>query len=181
MAQFVAFDNKVEVNGQIILATIAGAGEGIHQLLASKGISRVDPQQWYPQQVWLDVLYDISTGVGGSRGPIFDLVSIGMQIPLHARWPDGVDSVETALISINEAYHMNHRNGEIGYYRAERVADKHIIVEAGNPYPSDFDYGIVYGLAKRFLPHGTYFKVVRADRPSRLYGDDHCVYHVIWD
>jgi hypothetical protein len=49
-----------------------------------------------------------------------------------------------------------------------------------NPYPSDFDYGIIYGFVRRFLPKGSDFVVQRKESPCRQKGDDMCIYDVTW-
>lgn len=172
MAQYLAFDPNVEVSGAAMLATIRGMGKDITPMLEAHGFTNVQPDAWYPQQSWLDVLREISA--------LSDLVSIGMWIPETAVWPPEVDSIESALKSIDVAYHMNHRNGEIGHYQAEIVDDGHIRITCHNPYPSDFDYGIIYATAHKFLPEGMTFTVIRADSPCRLKGDDMCIYDVTW-
>ena len=179
MAQFTALDPGVEVSGAAILSTIVGLENDVTPLLEKYGITRVEPDAWYLQQHWLDILKAISEG-RGSRGPVMDLVSIGMRIPDHALWPPDVDSIESALFSIDIAYQMNHRGGRIGSYGAERTGDKHIRMVCDNPYPSDFDYGIIYRTTQKFLPEKQMFIVERADTPSRLKGDDRCIYNVTW-
>lgn len=174
MAQYVAFDESVEVNGQTILATLAGVGEAVRPILDKHGLGSLQPDQWYPQQAWLDVLRDIH------EGNFLNLVGIGMKIPENAKFPPDIDSVESALRLLDTAYHMNHRNGEIGHYRYQPVGDHAIDVICDNPYPSDFDYGIIYGLVKRFRPTGSDFKVVREGAPCRKKGDERCIYHVTW-
>jgi hypothetical protein len=81
---------------------------------------------------------------------------------------------------MNDGYHLNHRGGEIGNYFTEILSENHIRVTAENPYPSDFDYGLVWGVAKAFCPQGTFVKVVRAESPCRLKGNDRCIYDITW-
>ena len=62
----------------------------------------------------------------------------------------------------------------IGHYRFERRGDKERAVIAKNPYPCDFDFGIVTGDVARFAPQG---RVVHDDRsPCRKKGADACTY-----
>ena len=63
------------------------------------------------------------------------LVSIGMKIPETAVFPPGIDSIESGLNSIDVAYHMNYRGGEIGVYQATTVSERQIDVLCRNPYP----------------------------------------------
>lgn len=175
MAEYIAFDLNVEVNGQTILSTLDGVGDTVQPILKKHRLSNLQPDEWYPQQAWLDVLKEVHDG------NFLNLVGIGMKIPENAKFPPEINSIDSALKLLDTAYHMNHRNGEIGHYRYQPVGDHAIDVICENPYPSDFDYGIIYGLVKRFRPDGTHFKVVRQDTPCRLKGDDQCIYHVTWE
>ena len=74
---------------------------------------------------------------------MLDLVSIGMKIPETAVFPPEIDSIDSGLNSIDVAYHMNHRGGEIGVYQATTVSKQQIDVLCRNPYPDYFDYGII--------------------------------------
>jgi hypothetical protein len=105
-----------------------------------------------------------------------------MHVPNDAPFPPGIDSIETALTALNEAYQMNHRGGDIGSYESEVVGPHHIKVVCRNPYPSDFDYGLLYGLVRRFRPAGVAFRVIVDEQaPSRKKGADSCTYHIYWD
>jgi hypothetical protein len=179
MPHFEALSPNVEVIGRAILATIAGLEKDIHPLLEEHGISEIHPNDWYPQQLWLDVLEAISEG-WGSRGAIMDLVSVGMRIPDNVLWPPEVDNVEAALFSIDVAYKMNHRGGEIGSYAAQKAEGRHIRMTCDNPYPSDMDYGIIYRTTQKFLARGQHFSVERLPSPCRNNGDDRCIYDIIW-
>lgn len=175
MAEYVALDPDVEVLAQAIQACIEGLGEDATSVLRMNGIDKVEPDHWYKQQAWLTALKTLNdTGV-------FNMVAVGMKIPESAVFPPDINSIESALAAIDVAYHMNHRNGEIGHYKYETVGPKHARLVCDNPYPSDMDYGIIYGMTRRFAPPGTQFTVVRADSPSRLKGDDKCIYDVTWD
>ncbi len=178
MAQFVAFDPDVEVSGAAILSFVEAMSENILPVLARYGIRNPRPDSWHPQQAWLDAFRDVAEGDFGAR---LDLVSIGMRIPESAIWPPEVRTIEDALYSIDVAYHMNHRNGEIGCYRATQVGAREIEVFCENPYPCDFDYGIIYGTARLYLPSNNNLVVInRDDLPCRNQGADSCTYSVRW-
>ncbi len=179
MTQFRAFSSGVEVNGETVLSVVAGlkkVQETSLKILADNGIVDPQPGQWYPQQAWLNAFKSISNGMGPAA-----LRAIGQQIPVNAQWPPDVDTVEKALASIDVAYHMNHRGGEIGFYHFESVGYRSGKMTCQNPYPSDFDLGIIEATARRFAPEGTY-PVVRLDEmaPSRKKGGDACTYWVSW-
>jgi len=116
-----------------------------------------------------------------SVNAMMDLVAIGMKIPETAVFPPGINSIEIALNVLNDAYHMNHRNGEIGSYDAVKVGEQHYKMVCRNPYPTDFDYGIIYGLVRRFCPLNTRFTVtVDETAPNRQKGADSTTYIVTW-
>jgi len=178
MAQFIAFDPNVEVNGTTILSVTAGMGEVAYPVLVANGLRNVARDEWYPQQAWLNVFKEIAR----VDGNLLDLVSIGMAIPQNAIFPQEIDSIESALRSIDVAYHMNHRGGEIGHYHVQVVSDKQIDMVCENPYPCDFDYGIIYSMSRRFCPPSMYARVYHDESsPCRKHGGDSCTYHVIWE
>ncbi len=179
MAQFIAFDPNVEVSGAVILSFIAALEDDARALLREYGITHVTPTSWHHQQTWLDAFRAISEG---DLGRLFDLVKVGTQIPRHAHWPPDIQTAEEALQSINEAYHMNHRGGEIGYYKAVPLEGGGVKMVCENPYPCDFDYGLLYGVAKLYLPKETHVIVEHdPDGPCRKDGDDACIYHISWE
>lgn len=49
---------------------------------------------------------------------------------------------------------MNHRNGEIGYYKLISINLKAntAIMNCKNPYPCNFDRGIITTMARKFRP-----------------------------
>jgi hypothetical protein len=178
MAQFIAFDPKVEAIGQAVMASLAGMGEAAKPFLKAHGLDDIQLAQWYLQQNWLDFLKDLADK---KINAMPDMVSIGLKIPENALFPPEINSIPTALTALDVAYHMNHRNGEIGHYRAEVIGDSAIDMVCENPYPCDFDYGIIYGMVRRFRPTGVPFTVRHDDEaPCRKKGGDSCTYHVTW-
>jgi hypothetical protein len=181
MAQFVAFDPHVEVIGIAILAVTEGMTQEAdiaHAVMAAHGLDPVVPDQWYSQQEWLYVLKEIAEGANNA---MFNLVSIGMKIPENALFPPGIDSAIAALQSIDVAYHMNHRGGEIGNYKTTVIDDRNVDFLCENPYPDDFDYGIIYGMARRFCPPNLIFSVYHDNEaPCRKKGANSCTYHVVF-
>lgn len=179
MAQFTAFAEGVEVNGETVLSVVNGMGPyksmGL-KILAAHGIKDPKPGEWYSQQAWLDSFKQISENIG--RGT---LLAIGKSIPDSAQWPPHVDSLEKALTSIDVAYHMNHRGGEIGYYRYESTGPRSGKMECRNPYPSDFDQGIIIATAMKFAPAGV-SPLVKLDESasSRKQGADSCTFLIVW-
>lgn len=182
MAQFVSFDPAVKVIGQSILlfanAMDFGKEERI-EILEKHGLVNLDPTQWYDLQKWLDAFKELSEGMWAST-----LFIIGKEIPGNAKFPPQIDSIEKALYSINIAYHMNHSQGNIGIYDVtmfDAVQRKAEMV-CRNPYPSDFDRGILAAMAERFKPADSIATEVTLDlsKESRLNGADSCTYLISW-
>jgi hypothetical protein len=179
MAQFKAFSPDVEVNGAAILSVLEGCPAktmGI-MILASNGIDDPKPGHWYSQQAWLNAFKEISDKIGAST-----LFSIGQKIPENALFPPGLNSLIGALGSIDVAYHMNHQGGEIGHYKFVKIGEKSAKMVCNNPYPCDFDLGIITAMSKRFKPEKAMFVDVKHDDTCscRKKGDDSCTYAITW-
>jgi len=180
MAQFKAFAPGVEVNGETVLSVVAGVpgSESMaRQILASCGIVDPQPGKWYPQQAWLDAFKKLAEEVGPRT-----LQNIGKAVPENAQWPPQVTSIETALPSIDMAYHMNHRGGDIGTYGYQKAGARGAKMVCRNPYPCEFDRGIIMSVAKRFKPADAAAVNTSHDdtQPCRSKGADSCTYIVEW-
>jgi len=148
----------------------------------------IDRQAWYPQKEWLEAFEDISTTVGFRA-----TYQIGQFIPRHAVFPPSVTDINSGIASIDIAYHMNHRkNGKvmfdpatgqklsgIGNYGSTPVpGERKIVSVCENPYPCDFDRGILSAMAVRFE---RYARVVHDDGAScRKSGASSCTYTIAW-
>lgn len=178
MAQYQAFDENVEVNGRTVLSVVDGVSAAFEgsalEILAENGIVDPDPNEWYPQQAWLDAFAEIDASIGETT-----LEQIGKSIPDNAEWPEEADSVVDGLNTINRAYQANHRGGTIGYYDATPVDETTVHVECQNPYPCAFDTGIIASVADEFVERG--FPSVReVGDECRADGGDTCQYEVSW-
>lgn len=179
MAQFRAFAGGVQVNGQTVLSVVKGMGAFAQtgsEILARHGIKSPDPTGWYPQQAWLDAFQEISKSIGPRT-----LLQIGMSIPASAKFPPGIDTVEKALASLDVAYHMNHRGGEIGHLTFTKTGERKGTMECRNPFPCDFDSGLIQAVVKRFAPAGSLPKVTHdPSKPCRAKQDDSCTFLISW-
>jgi hypothetical protein len=176
MAQFKAFDSQVEVNGETVLSIIDGMGafRSIgEKILATNGIDNPKPGQWYRQQAWLDAFKTIAEKVGEST-----LYEIGKKIPENAQFPPEIDSVEKGLSAIDIAYHMNHRKGEIGHYSFSSTGARTGLMVCDNPYPTEFDRGIIEAMAMKFVPYVD-VRVVPS-RSTRRTGGNTDNYSIAW-
>ena len=138
------------MDGRTVLAVSSGmlVGAVARELLESCGLSSIQPAEWYSQQAWLDVYRKIHDYLGPDT-----LYSIGRRFPYSAQFPDEqMFDVPSALQSIDVAYHHAHRGGEIGEYKYVEVGLDHYEIRCNNPYPNQFDIGIIASLVERF--HG---------------------------
>ena len=181
MTEYYAFGPDAEVLGQAMLAFVNSTrSETIHPLLEYHQLLDIEPDAWYPQQVWLDVFSDLAN----SGNAMFDLVSVGMQmiravdIPMEMRDL----SFSQVVMYVVDAVNAFNRGDDAGVISCERVDPSHIRIIACMPYPDDFLYGTFYGVAQEFLPLSSNFSVHYDDKiPCRERGGEATVIHVIWD
>ena len=194
MAQFRAFNKNVEVNGQTVLSVVEGMGAFRSQafrILKDHGIDTPVPDKWYSQQAWLDAFKEINDKIGDNT-----LQSIGKSIPENAQFPPEIDNIHKALAAIDIAYHMNHRlDGKvmfdpttgkltegIGHYQYEKIDDRNGKMVCHNPYPSEFDRGIIMSMARKFKPADARDVKVELDpdKPTRRKSGDSCTFIIAW-
>ena len=177
MAQFVAFAPGVEVSGQSGLSIIEGMAMVkplTLEILKEHGLDNIDKDKWYPQQAWLNVYKAIFKRFGPST-----LYQIGSKVPENAIFPPDIDSLEKGLNSIDVAYHLNHRGGDIGYYKLTSFGKNEAVMFCEDPYPCDFDRGIINTIVRRFIGTGSTFIVSHATQGGcRKDGGDSCSYTI---
>lgn len=178
-----AFDPNTEVSGQAMLALIECVViKDIAPILLKHNIDRntLQAEAWHPLQQWLDVLSDIQNEPGFQS--TLNLIDIGRTFAQTAYLPDNINTLEDALIATNDTYQLNHRGGYAGEYSIIIMGPGHLQVIDHTPYPEDFTYGMIYGLAQRFRPPGVYPIVQHADdQPCRKRGDDSCTFDITWE
>ena len=198
--QFKAFEPGIDVYGSSIDAIVEAfklfpsivmkrlVSHGIGEI---KGRNEVQIQRdaWYSQASWLAAFENIAKTVG-SRA----LFQIGQHVPKYAVFPPTVTDVHRGIASIDVAYHMNHRKagqvmfdpatghkiGGIGSYgyASDGPTARKIVSVCENPYPCDFDRGILTTIATRFERNA---RVAHDERsPCRNNGADSCTYVVSW-
>jgi hypothetical protein len=179
MAEYVALSPDVEVLGQSALAVIHAintiGAKGI-DILKKYNMYPIEPDRWYNQQDYLNVYEEINDL------NLMNMVAIGMRVPDEAEFPPDIQTVEDALKLLDVAYKMNHRGGDIGEYAYERTGERSAKLVCRNPYPSDFDYGLIYRLVQKYRPDDSEVILVELDfnAPSRKDGADSCTYRVQW-
>lgn len=179
MAQFIAFAPNTEVVGHGILVLVEGLGAFSPMavaILAEQGISNVQADGWYPLQPYLDAYRQIAEKVGPTT-----LKLIGKKVPEVVLWPPQINSVEAALNSIDIAYHMNNRGGEIGSYKFTKTGERTGKMVCHNPYPCPFDIGLIEATAKKFAPARGRVKVTHDDTQGcRSKGGETCTLLISW-
>ena len=78
-------------------------------------------------------------------------------------------------------YHMNHRGGEIGSYTLTQIESNRAVMVCNNPYPCDFDRGILVSSVRGFA--GTTTLVTEkhdASQGCRKLGGESCTYILEW-
>jgi hypothetical protein len=177
MAEYKPLDDGVEVNGQTVFSVIHAFPDALQargeRILADHGIEEPEEDEWYDQEDWLSAFGELRESMGEAT-----LENIGKMIPKSAEWPPGTESIVGGIESIDTAYHMNHRGGEIGNYSAEQADDSRIRVVCDNPYPCAFDRGILKGVVNEFGTSRA--KVEEIGGGCREEGADQCTYEVTW-
>lgn len=180
MAQYKAFSSGVEVNGETVMAIVDGLGifkNTALKILEENGISNPVKGSWYLQQAWLNSFKEIAETIGQRT-----LMEIGTKIPDNAIFPSGIENIEKALAAIDIAYHLNHRGGEIGSYKFEKLGEGTVKITCNNPYPCNFDKGIIFAMANKYKPENVFVNLDHVETaPCRNKGDDSCTYIVKWD
>jgi hypothetical protein len=173
---------EVEVLGQSIMAMIGGMEllkARALKILADNGIPKLEPQGWYPMSNAVIAIRSIEEKIG----PV-TMRAVGRKIPEHAKFPPDIRTLEDALRSLDTAYQMNHRKQvgrSIGGYRFESAGARGGRMICDNPYPCNFDHGIIEALCERFRPKDAIWVRVEHDpQGCRHKGDDACAYNISW-
>lgn len=195
MAQFIAFNQEVEVDGGTTLAvanSMKRGREGRIAILEKHFGTSPEVGKWYHQQAWLNAFKEIADTLGD-----MNLFLIGTAIIENAQFPP-MKGLEDALRSIDVAYHMNHRLGGkvmfnpqtgemlegIGHYSliSFDANTRKAVMCCNNPYPSKFDEGIITEVTRRFKPADSINFEVKIDisKERRTQGADSCTYLISW-
>ena len=181
MAEFVGFDPIVQVSGEAVSAVVHGMGGATWKALEILAEHNIHNPKWEDVVSATELVERLPgdfrnlwtrhalTPSGGRfrRTPSFRRVST----PSRRR-----------CRSINIAYHMNHRGGEIGTYGFQSTGPRSATMVCRNPYPCAFDRGIIEAMAARFKPDDSVAVSVQHDdsAPCRRHGADSCTYLVTW-
>ncbi len=177
---FRAFDPAVKVRGEAVLSFLDVLGDqrllGL-EILQENGIPEPQKGEWYFQQSWLNAFSEIANRVGNQA-----LFNIGLRVVETALWPQDIHDVHSSLSSIDQAFQMNHQGGRIGHYLYTRTGEQEGTMVCDNPYPDEFDRGIIYGTICHFGFCDTRNVQVRIDqaKPIRSRGGLSTTYFMNW-
>ena len=196
MAEYIQFEENVEANGSAaMIFLLSGAIGQDHRkaLLKKHGIAEdIKLDAWYDLQSILNAYKELAENIGE-----MNLFLVGKAVMEQAEFPP-MDGLESALRSIDVAYHMNHRkNGKvmfdpangmmtegIGHYTVTKFDGdrKEAEMECHTPYPSKFEEGLITQVVRRFKPAGSLRSRVVLDetKTTRRNGGDRCTFKIQW-
>lgn len=154
--------------------------ERIEQHLEKLGMTDIDPNEWYPKQMYVDLWNEI---LSSSNSAMFDLIDAGMTIAQTA-WPPEADDLpfEEIVSAWGAAFDTVNRGTDRGYIREEKLGAQHWALHIRTPDPDDLNYGVVYGVCRRFLPPGTIFTVWYDEETTRRdEGGEETIIHLSWE
>ncbi|MBW5449307.1 EAL domain-containing protein [Cohnella sp. CFH 77786] len=171
----------IEICGGAVMSFLNGAGRYrpvVLRFLEEGGFGRPEPNGWYPLPDFLAVLGGISEQLGTEA-----LHRIGREIPETAVFPPDIGNLVGALASIDKAYYMNHRGvqtGQIGHYLFAATSDRSGVMVCDNPYPCDFDLGIIEAMAGKFKEPASQVRIVHDVNGCRKRNGSSCTYRIVW-
>ncbi len=193
MAQYQAFENGITTNA--IAPFLQGGFIASNQkttILSKHGIDHLELGKDYDLQSFLNAFKELGENIGE-----MNLFLIGKSVMSETEFPPMKDLKE-ALLSIDVAYHMNHKkNGKvmfdpttgtmtegIGHYELVRFDEenKEAIMVCHTPYPSKFEEGILVQITRTFKPEGSLIPKVELDttKETRRNGGDRCTFRITW-
>ncbi len=193
--QYIPFQSDVQILGNAIESTIANVGPfralTIEAMVKTgacpPGTKQLEPQRWYSHKGYLTALRLCAERFGETM-----LNKAGAEVIRNAVFPRSVTNIHAAFAALDAVFHMNHaiagqplfdpstgtmRDG-IGHYHYERCGARNIVMRCENPYPCEFDRGVLTTLARRFEPLAL---ITHIDlHECRQRGGSVCAYEITW-
>lgn len=171
---------NIDVRGEVVLAILESMhslGAEALKILGRNGITGPGNGTWHPLSGLLSSFREIEGAKTDTT-----LFTIGHKIHRNAVVPTDIDDFLEALARIDEAYHMNHRGGDIGHYRFERLDGNRARIISTSLYPCEFDRGVVHGFSALARPAGLdrVFVNHSEDLPCRRRDGESCTYDISW-
>ena len=150
--------DDAKVIGQVMLAFLDNLqAEEIRPVLEEIGVDAIDPETWYPQQMFADIYSKLETMPNGTQ----NIVAIGVQTLDELEFPDEVDNIAAALQALPQMYSAIHQNiPDTEGWVIDQIDDQHIQVTFQSPYSDYAAYGYLFSIARRFRPEGYIFSVI---------------------
>lgn len=122
--------------------------EEIKPILEEYGLTEIETDKWYPQQLSLDIAKAIHDGNNG----VENLVAMGRGIGQTAILPSQINDVETLIAALPHIYQANLRNihAEEHFY-TEKLGDQHYKFINNTPASNNVIYGMLWELVLRFV------------------------------
>ncbi|ATB33795.1 hypothetical protein [Melittangium boletus] len=152
----------------------------VQRILASHGVMMEpgDVRSWFPLEAIIRSLEEIRVRIGTQT-----LRAIGHQVPRNTVLPPHIESFVTILPLLNDTYRMNHRGeGDIGGYHYQPLEKNSAWLRCDNPYPCEFDQGLLEAFHARFPPKSNAFRLRIEHGPEgcRATGAEACAYLLKW-
>ena len=176
MKKYVAPNPNAAIRGQVMLAYEGGLEqENYLEILKQHNLETVDPEQWYPEQLSLDIQREIKSSKGGMQA----LVSIGMAVTSKAIFPP-MGGVEQAVEAFTTRYAAGIRDiPPHERLHAEVIGDRKMKVVNATPHSDDMVYGYIFALVRRFAPAGS-APIVKFENYKLCDSDCDTVFYVTW-
>lgn len=160
---YVAGTPEATVSGQAMIAFSSNLqAELIDPILKNHGLEHIDENQWYPHQLWMDVLKEVEDTLGGNANSVF--IAFGKRVVETAVMPDTMQTVDDALNALHAIHHANLRDipEDEGYF-VEKLGEGNYIVYHNTPNPDTAIYGFLWGMVVRFKAPDEMFVVEYTD------------------
>lgn len=174
MKKYVSATPDVEIGGYGIKAyELAYSKQDFEHILQFYGLTEVDPESWYPQQLTLDIQKAIKESENGGE----QLIDVGIAVIETALFPP-LDSLDDVFAGFSMQYNMNFRNHppEEGIF-VNKISDNHYQIINGTPHSDEMVFGYVYALVKRFAPKSRQPRV-SFDPSTPIDGDEDTIINV---
>lgn len=180
MAQLQVLEPNVEITGDAILAFINAMGpfKGIAlRRLAKCGVVDIEAKKWYQLQSCFDAIKDLPPKIGANT-----VYLIGKLLVSCVRIPDCIDTIDEALMAVNDIYQIHYRNGNAGCYKFRSTGERQGTMFCSSPYPCAFDMGLLTGICNHFKPSDSSSVSVTHSQETgcRVNGSIACTYIIQW-
>lgn len=144
----------------------------IDRILADAGVDHIDPERWYDYDWAISIFYKIEEQVGRAS-----LMEVGRKMIETATYPPGIDSVETLLPALGQAFALNARGPRVGTVTCKFEDEHSAALDWSAKGPCALCIGILEGSCRRY---GATPLIEHGAGGCKDKGDSTCIYHVTW-